>query len=565
MLRWYSNLKLIQKIVAPLLIVVAVVGVILWTAQAAISDLSTATHRITDVSAVRLEQSLSMMALVNNATVNEKNLILEPSEEAMQGYLESYRRSVAEALKAAERMIDLADTPERRQSNQAIKDAVLDYDRITQKSIAFGLKSDNANAFKISSTEGRAARMRLVDLVNQRVQRNQADMRAASSDADTLATQVKQGLYLMSGIGLIAAFGLLGWTVMVVVARPLTRMAADMATIASGNYAVAVAGAERKDEVGSLARSLQVFKDNGLEMCRMQAEQERAKAEADAERKAMMNQMADQFEASVKTVVTQVSGAVTQVQDNAQQLSAMAEQSKAQATAVAAATQQASANVQTVATAAEEMSSSIAEISRQVARSSEVARQAVSRSDGANRSIQSLATQANTIGDVVKLITDIASQTNLLALNATIEAARAGEAGKGFAVVASEVKNLATQTAKATEDIANQIGAMQGVTGDAVQAIADINGIISQINDIASGIAAAMEEQDAATKEIARNVQQAAQGTQEVSSNIYGVEQAAQGTGTAANELLIAADSLARQATLLSGEVDDFISQVRAG
>ncbi|PWC57097.1 hypothetical protein TSH7_19520 [Azospirillum sp. TSH7] len=564
-MRWYSNLKLIQKIMAPLFIVVAVVGVMLWSAQAAISNLNAATHRITDVSAVRLEMSLSMMALVNNATVNEKNLILEPSQEAMQGYLEGYRRSVAEAVKATERMIELADTPERRQGNQAIKDAVLDYDCITRKSIDFGLKSDNDNAFKISSTEGRTARLKLVDLVNERVQRNQADMRVAAADADALATQVKQGLYLMSGIGLIAAFGLLGWTVMVMVARPLTRMAADMATIASGNYAVAVAGAERKDEVGSLARSLQVFKDNGLEMRRMQAEQEQAKAKAEAERKAMMRGMADEFEASVKKVVTQVSGAVTQVQGNAQQLSAMAEQSKAQATAVAAATQQASANVQTVATAAEEMSSSIAEISRQVARSSEVARQAVGRAEGANRSIQSLATQANTIGDVVKLITDIASQTNLLALNATIEAARAGEAGKGFAVVASEVKNLATQTAKATEDIANQIGAMQGVTGDAVQAIADINGIITQINEIASGIAAAMEEQDAATKEIARNVQQAARGTQEVSSNIYGVEQAAQGTGTAANDLLSAADSLARQATLLSGEVDDFISQVRAG
>ncbi|AWK87357.1 methyl-accepting chemotaxis protein [Azospirillum thermophilum] len=349
------------------------------------------------------------------------------------------------------------------------------------------------------------------------------------------------------------------------ISRPIRRLSAAMEQLAGGDNSVEIEGHDRRDEVGAMARTVLVFKENAIAKQRMEAEQAEQKARAEAERKAMLNRMADQFESTVRTVVSQVSSAVTQVQGNARAMSAMAEQGEERATAVAAATQQASANVQTVATAAEEMSGSIAEIGQQIARSAQVAALAVGRAQAADRSIQSLASQAGTIGDVIKLITDIASQTNLLALNATIEAARAGEAGKGFAVVASEVKNLANQTAKATGDIAAQIGGMQQATGEAVQAIGEVGETIGQMNEITTTIASAIEEQDAATKEIARNVQQAAQGTEEVSLNIAGVEQAAQGTGKAAAELLDAADSLARQAATLSREVDGFITQVRAG
>ncbi|MCW2239895.1 methyl-accepting chemotaxis protein [Azospirillum canadense] len=401
----------------------------------------------------------------------------------------------------------------------------------------------------------------LVTLTNQLIKR----LDEASDEATAYANHIHTVTLTIALVGIALCLGLALAVARYGIARPIRALSAAMERLAAGDEAVEVLGHDRKDEIGPMARTVLVFKENAAAKRRMEAEQAEQKARAEAERHALMNGMAEQFEASVKTVVAQVSSAVTQVQGNARELSAMADQSKAQAVAVAAATQQASANVQTVATAAEEMSSTIAEISRQVNRSAEVAGHAVGRAQGTNQSIQALAAQAGAIGDVVKLITDIASQTNLLALNATIEAARAGEAGKGFAVVASEVKNLANQTAKATDEIAAQIGGMQQATGEAVQAIAEISDTITQINEIATTIAAAMEEQDAATKEIARNVQQAAHGTEEVSSNISGVEQAAQGTGRAASELSDAADGLAEQATVLSDEVDRFIAQVRVG
>ncbi|MFC5314354.1 methyl-accepting chemotaxis protein [Azospirillum rugosum] len=401
----------------------------------------------------------------------------------------------------------------------------------------------------------------LVSLTNQLIKR----LDDASDEATATANHIHTLTLTIALVGIALCLGLALAIARYGIALPIRTLAAAMERLAAGDDAVDVRGHDRKDEIGPMARTVLVFKENAAAKRRMEAEQAEQTARAEEERHALMNGMAERFEASVKTVVAQVSSAVTQVQGNARELSAMADQSKAQAVAVAAATQQASANVQTVATAAEEMSSTIAEISRQVNRSAEVAGQAVSRAQGTNQSIQDLAAQAGAIGDVVKLITDIASQTNLLALNATIEAARAGEAGKGFAVVASEVKNLANQTAKATDEIATQIGGMQQATGEAVQAIAEISDTITQINEIATTIAAAMEEQDAATKEIARNVQQAAHGTEEVSSNIAGVEHAAQGTGRAASELSDAADGLAEQATVLSDEVDRFIAQVRVG
>ncbi|MBI1207269.1 MAG: HAMP domain-containing protein [Azospirillum sp.] len=359
-------------------------------------------------------------------------------------------------------------------------------------------------------------------------------------------------------VALLTAIGLTR-----VIARPITAMTDAMRRLASGEHGVDIPARDHGDELGKMAAAVQVFKDNAVAKQALEAEQTAAKQRAEAERRTLMNRMADQFEAGVKGVVSQVSGAATQMQGSAQSLSAMAEQGRSQATAVAAATRQASANVQTVASAAEEMSSSIAEISRQVSQSATIARHAVDKTEVTNRRIQSLATQAGTIGEVIKLINNIASQTNLLALNATIEAARAGDAGKGFAVVASEVKNLATQTAKATEEIAGQISAMQQATGGAVDAIKEISATILQIDEITTAIASAVEEQDAATKEIARNVQEAAQGTDEVTRNIFGVEQAAGSTGQAAGQVLGAAQELSRQSGALSQQVERFISEVR--
>jgi methyl-accepting chemotaxis protein len=280
-----------------------------------------------------------------------------------------------------------------------------------------------------------------------------------------------------------------------------------------------------------------------------QREAERQKAAEAAEQQRLAEERAERmealiqdFDAKVSQALETVAGAANQMQHTSQSMGATAEETSSQSTVVAAAAEQASANVQTVAAAAEELASSVAEIGRQVEQSTKMAESAVAEANHTNETVRGLAEEAQKIGDVVDLIADIAGQTNLLALNATIEAARAGDAGKGFAVVASEVKNLANQTAKATQDIADQIGSIQGSTEEAVKAIKGIGDTIGGINDIATSIASAVEEQGAATGEISRNVQEAAQGTQEVSSNIVGVTQAAAETGTAASQVLTAAD-----------------------
>jgi methyl-accepting chemotaxis protein len=372
-------------------------------------------------------------------------------------------------------------------------------------------------------------------------------------------------VFIVTGLGLLLCGGVAFYIATYTISRPISTLTGAMTQVAGGDLTIAVPGLGRGDEIGQLAAALETFKANGIRARALEEEAKLAEKRAEEERRKIMLQMADNFEASVKGVVSLVASAATELNANAQSLAAGAEQARSQTSIVSAATEQTSANVQTVAASAEEMTSSIGEITRQVGTSATIARAAAERAQDTNKTIQSLANEADAIGAVVQLIADIASQTNLLALNATIEAARAGDAGKGFAVVASEVKNLASQTARATEDISARINGIQQATGSAVAATMEITRTIGEINEIATTIAAAVEEQDAATREIARNVQQAAVGTQEISNNISGVQQTAQETSQSASNVLDAARSLSREAETLRGEVDGFIQRVRAG
>ena len=369
---------------------------------------------------------------------------------------------------------------------------------------------------------------------------------------------------LMAGLGLAGTIGLALWIGLRRISRPIARLNTIMTAFAQGDFSAIVPGLHRQDELGGMARTVEVFRTNAQEADRLRAGQETLKAETEIARKAAMNETANGFEAKVGLLVSQVSSAASELHRTARSLSATADRANEQATTVAAAAEEASAGVQTVASAAEELSASIGEITRQVTDSARISTQAVEDARRTDGIVRALAANAQKIGKVVELISSIAGQTNLLALNATIEAARAGDAGKGFAVVASEVKNLAEQTTRATRDIGAQITEIQSATGEAVAAIKGIGATIETVSAIAAVIAAAVEQQGAATNEIARNVQQTAASTREVGANISGVTQAVNETGGAAAHVLGAAGDLAKQAETLSGEVGAFVVSVRA-
>jgi len=368
-------------------------------------------------------------------------------------------------------------------------------------------------------------------------------------------------LLIMALGAIMVVFG--AATIIRSVVRPLGIMTDAMKTLAGGDATVEVPGSERKDEIGDMAGAVQVFKDNMIRARELEAEQKVAQEARDRRQKAVEG-LIKNFESSATTVVQSVSGAASQMQSSAASLSSSADQSTRQAASVAAASEEASTNVQTVASATEELAASVKEIGRQVNASTTISNKAVEEVRRTDETISGLSEAAQKIGEVADLIRSIAGQTNLLALNATIEAARAGEAGKGFAVVASEVKSLANQTAKATEEIAGQIEAIQTASRASVTAVKGIGETISEVSRIASTIASAVEQQTAATQEIARNVQQAAAGTQQVSSNIAGVTDASKATGTAAVEVLGTANNLAKQSGDLKVQVETFISRVRA-
>ncbi|HEY0852407.1 MAG TPA: HAMP domain-containing methyl-accepting chemotaxis protein [Bradyrhizobium sp.] len=392
------------------------------------------------------------------------------------------------------------------------------------------------------------------------VRKETDDATALAREEISLATMVMLALGVASLIGSVLFVWLyVGRSIV----RRIRALQSSMKILSSGDLESEIYRSGQSDEIAEMSDSLQVFRESMIAARAMSAEQDKDRI-AKAERASRVESRIVEFEATVRSALDSLQTAANSMQSTAQSMSATADQSSALVSAVASAAEETSVNVQTVSAGTEQLSSSIAEIGRQVVTSAEIARKAVDEAGATDATMQGLADNAARISVVVDLIQTIASQTNLLALNATIEAARAGEAGRGFAVVASEVKNLASQTAKATDEIRQQISGMQSVTTSAVTAIRNISTTIGEINNVTTAIAAAVEQQGAATREIARNIQHAAGGTSEVSSNIVGVSNASNEAGTAAGEVLSASDALRRETDLLQAEIDAFLSNIRA-
>ncbi|MCL2673501.1 MAG: methyl-accepting chemotaxis protein, partial [Alphaproteobacteria bacterium] len=363
-----------------------------------------------------------------------------------------------------------------------------------------------------------------------------------------------RNLMLLVGAICVILTAIVGVLLALSISKPITKMTETMHELAGGNKTVDIPSLGARDEIGDMAKAVQVFKENAIRVDNMAKEQKEA-----------MLKVADDFDKSVGGIVSSVASAATELQSTAVGMSAIIEETGKQAAAGASASEQAAGNVQTMATAAEELASSVNEILRQVSESSNISKAAVKEVEATNQTMNTLSQSAVKIGEVVDLIKDIADQTNLLALNATIEAARAGEAGKGFAVVANEVKSLANQTGKATEEISTQVEDVQKIVQNAVEAINLITNTINRMSEISSAISAAVEEQGSATQEISRSAQHAAVGAQEISSNVNGISTGAQEAGKNSANVAEAASDLARMGESLRQQVTTFLNTIRAG
>ncbi|MBR1235277.1 MCP four helix bundle domain-containing protein [Bradyrhizobium sp. AUGA SZCCT0177] len=564
MIARFQNLPIIAKIAVPAAIVALVAVGIVVQASMALSNLSATAASLVDGNAMRVQYSLQAESHFNSAAVSEKNVILSGTDgKAISQNVESYGKATDATLDAIDRLATVTTAPEQRQLIDTMRTAVKDRRVASAKVFELAAAGKMEEAFAYSRNVAAKHRQTAIAAVGQLITINTDAMRAARDASVASADYTRLLLVVGAIVGLLLAFAILGWIAFGQIAQPLRRMTLEMTKLAGGDLDISIVGAGRTDEVGGLAKSLTVFKENATTARRLEAEQREEQVRKEARQRAIEGYIAT-FDVQVSEALQTLTAASAEMHATAGSMTATAEETSRQATAVANASDVASANVQTVAVATEELHASISEISRQVAQASQTANLAVAETDRTNKTVEGLAEAAQKIGEVISLIQNIASQTNLLALNATIEAARAGESGKGFAVVATEVKALATQTAKATEDISAQIAAIQQETGNAVTAIKTIGTTIAQMNEIATAIAAAVEQQSAATRDIAQNIQEVSKGTTEVSSNVGSVNDAANETGAAASEVLTAADDLSHQSEKLRADVNTFLDLIRA-
>jgi len=482
------------------------------------------------------------------------NLMLERRETASAEQAEA---AFEAAMQAANQVDKVVLDPELKTEISEIKTLIARYDEGFKKSEAIDKTLE-----KLVNEDIAEESQRIMEDAEKAKSSATAEEEKIAEETHSVITDSEMLSIILSIGGVIAGLAI-AWVIGGGIASPVIAMTSAMGRLAEGDKTITVPALGRKDEIGHMADAVEVFKQNAIEMERLAAEQ-KVEQDKQIERSKKMEEAVAEFDKIIGEVVTVVASSASEMQGTAQSLSATAEQTTQQANAVSAASEQMTQNVQTVSSATEELSASIGEIGHQVSESTTIVGEAVTQAADTNAKVKALSEAANRIGDVVTLITEIAEQTNLLALNATIEAARAGEAGKGFAVVASEVKNLASQTAKATEEIGGQVRAIQESTVSSADSIEQITVTINRVNEIATTIASAVEEQGAATQEISRNVQQAAAGTAEVSSNIAGVTEASQQTSAGSTEVLNVASELAQNGERLKLEVDGFLKTVRS-
>ncbi len=562
-MRAFNNLSLLAKLALPAALVLLVAVGLVGLARSGLDALRDTTREIVDVRTNRAVAAQRVANAVAEAAIAQRSVIIEGSDEVRQTLAQQHRAAEELAAAQAERLVTLAATAQERAQDEALRAGVADYLAFSAKVVTNAQQGMTDVAFALSSEQDAGRRAKAAASIDARVQATLADLAAARDAAEAAATATKTRLTLVAALGLVLAFSVLAAIAVLGIARPLARTTRAMNALAAGDLSVAVAGTGRRDEIGALARALQVFKDSAGEMRRL-TERESEHKEAAARRAALVDGLARDFEAKVGHLSHDLAGAAGTMEAAARAMAAGAEAGAGRTDAAAGVAQRTSGHVHAVAAASEQMTAAIQEIVGQVAQTSRMAGQAVEDARRTDATVGALSVAAERIERVVSVIADIAAQTNLLALNATIEAARAGAAGRGFAVVATEVKALAGQTTRATDEITGEVAAIQAATRAAVADIQRIGLVIGEMSASAASVAAAMEEQGAATQEIARSVGEAADGTGHVTETLGDLRREAGETGAAAGRVLDAALSLSHHSEGLTREVCGFLAAVKA-
>jgi methyl-accepting chemotaxis protein len=566
MLDWFRNLRLRWKILfAPAFLILVLIGLgthalqMLRTNQASAEALMSGPVLQAEIIADFSEAIWTAQARLYRLTATAANETDQKKIESVSAQASSTLADVTGKLKAFE---VVKNWEQKTAANlELLKATVASY--LKQANTAIEMTDGEVGAALMFMTSTERSFAQIEKLTDEMIEASKdfRDREIARANAK-LDEQgfVLVGIILVAvGIGILVSF-----IVSMGIARPVVNIANVIKHLAQGDLNVVVPDTNRRDEIGNIAAAVHVFKENMTETEYLRAGQAEAAKRAEADKKATMHKLADEFQSAVGNVMNRVAASATELEATASILMKTAESTQRHSSVVASTSEQASANVQSVATATEEMTVATRDIAREMAESSQVAGEAVAQADKTDVRVTELSQAASHIGEVVKLITVIARQTNLLALNATIEAARAGEAGKGFAIVAHEVKALASQTAKAAEEIGAHISGMQVATRDSVTAIRDIGATIRKISQISSMISTRVEEQDVATQEIARNVYQAAQGTAHVATNILDVSRGAGETEAASNQVLSSAKLMSHESNDLKIKVEKFLTAVRA-